>query len=229
MSALRAFELVVAAGAVAASGGLAWRAADDLYHGACEDAHGAASARRRLWAQRMRIYTLTGLSAVGVGAVVAFQRAFTGGGVLRLSAGVLAFGVFAWVSARSARRASRQENKRARVRERMRARMRARMHQRQRRRAEVHSAEEERRRAHRGRSTSRRARRQEEEVRRALRTLGLRKGATPDEVKRAWRAHAFRHHPDRHVSADEAQRERHAEAFRRAQRAYDTLSRRIDA
>ncbi|PSQ98701.1 MAG: hypothetical protein BRD48_06250 [Bacteroidetes bacterium QS_9_68_14] len=64
------------------------------------------------------------------------------------------------------------------------------------------------------------------EVRRALRTLGLPEDATDDEIKRAWREQALRHHPDRHASESESplREEDHAEAFLRAQRAYETLT-----
>ncbi|PSR01490.1 MAG: hypothetical protein BRD47_05995 [Bacteroidetes bacterium QS_8_68_28] len=212
--------LIVAAAAVGASMWLAWRALRAFYRGAQEAAHGATDARRRLWAYRMRISTLTGLTAVGLGVLAAARQDLALGGVLWLSGGMLAFGVLAYASAHSAGRASQRSDKREHVRARLRF---------LRRRRRRHAANE---RDPRGRSGSSREKRAQAprdaehraEVRRALRTLGLPEGATEKDIKRAWREQVLRHHPDRHATSGDAARKEHAEAFRRAQRAYETLT-----
>lgn len=215
--------LIVTAGAVGASMWLAWRALEELVEGAREAAHGATDARRRLWAYRMRIFTLTGLAAVGLGVLAAARHDLAVGGALWLSGGMLAFGLLAWVSARASGRASRRNDKREHIRARLRF-------MRGQRRAADGAADRREREAHfRGSSQGRRRRTPREsehqaKVRRALRTLGLPEDATEDDIKRAWREQVLRHHPDRHATDGDDAREEHAEAFRRAQRAYETLT-----
>lgn len=211
--------LIVTAGAVGASMWLAWRALEELVEGAREAAHGATDARRRLWAYRMRIFTLTGLAAVGLGVLAAARHDLAVGGALWLSGGMLAFGLLAWVSARASGRASRRNDKREHIRARLR------FMRRQRRAANGTEREARSRDSSQGRrQRTPRESEPQAEVRRALRTLGLPEGATEDDIKRAWREQVLRHHPDRHATDGDDAREEHAAAFRRAQRAYETLT-----
>lgn len=236
MDVLDVLALTVAAVAVAASVWLAWRASRELVRGAREDAHGTARASRRLWAHRMRLFAFTGLSAVVVGVLAGVRNGVAAGGLaagstLWLSVGLLLSGLLAWVSARASGRASRHGDKRSHVHARLRfQRWREQQQRRWRRQQQQrHSRPREgpaghRQRSQRDQATAREARRRAE-VRRALRTLRLSAEATPEEIKRAWREQAFRHHPDRHASASDAAREEHAAAFRQARRAYETLRR----
>ncbi|PSQ82670.1 MAG: hypothetical protein BRD44_07305 [Bacteroidetes bacterium QS_7_67_15] len=239
MDVLDVLARTVAAVAVAASVWLAWRASRELVRGAREDAHGTARASRRLWAHRMRLFAFTGLSAVVVGVLAGVRNGvaaggFAAGSTLWLSVGLLLSGLLAWVSARASGRASRHGDKRSHVHARLRFQRWREQQQRRRRRQQRHSRPREgpaghrqrsqRQRSQRDQATAREARRRAE-VRRALRTLRLSAEATPEEIKRAWREQAFRHHPDRHASASDAAREEHAAAFRQARRAYETLRR----
>jgi DnaJ-domain-containing protein 1 len=219
---LDALALIVAAAAVGASMWLAWRALRAFCRGAQEAAHGATDARRRLWAYRMRISTLTGLTAVGLGVLAAVRQDLALEGALWLSGGMLAFGALAYASAHSAGRAAQRGDKREHVRARLRSlRWRRRYHAANERDPKGRNGSSREQRAQAPRDAEHRA-----EVRRALRTLGLPRGATDDEIKRAWRKQALRHHPDRHVSeSEDTSREKdHAEAFLRARRAYETLT-----
>ncbi|PSQ80241.1 MAG: hypothetical protein BRD46_04720 [Bacteroidetes bacterium QS_8_68_15] len=248
MNGLEALELAVAAVVGLASVGLAGRASRMLWRGAREDAHGTACASRRLWAHRMRLFAFTGLAAVGVGGLAAVRSGFGPGGLAAggawwWSVGMGLSGLLAWASARASGRASRRGDKRSHVRARIRFQRWGEQQRRRRERGQRGQgpsqrgrggarAEEEhhrRRRQQHARAGRRKRQGQQQKVRRALRTLQLSAEATPEEIKRAWREHAFRHHPDRHSSAGDEARAQHAEAFREAKRAYETLREDDDA
>jgi len=54
--------------------------------------------------------------------------------------------------------------------------------------------------------------------------LGLSKDATEDEIKKAYRQHALKHHPDRHSSATEEIRKTEEKKFKDIGEAYGVLS-----
>ena len=53
--------------------------------------------------------------------------------------------------------------------------------------------------------------------------LGVKRGATKKELKRAWRVFAKQYHPDRHPEANEKEREELNRKFQKGNRAYDAL------
>lgn len=73
---------------------------------------------------------------------------------------------------------------------------------------------------HRPRSTGTEVRRQGG----ALRVLGLPEGATPDDIRRAFRELAQKHHPDRHPAASADERHRLFRSFAEISKAYHTLT-----
>ncbi len=54
--------------------------------------------------------------------------------------------------------------------------------------------------------------------------LGISKSASGEEIKKAYRKSALLHHPDRHVSADEAARVEEERIFKEVSEAYSVLS-----
>jgi len=54
--------------------------------------------------------------------------------------------------------------------------------------------------------------------------LGIEREATSDEISRAYKALAKKHHPDRHATKGDDERQRHAEAFKSISDAHDILS-----
>lgn len=55
-------------------------------------------------------------------------------------------------------------------------------------------------------------------------TLGIQSGADQDEVKKAYRTMARKHHPDRYATADEDVKAYHEKKFKEINEAYDKLS-----
>ncbi|MGL4653634.1 MAG: DnaJ domain-containing protein [Cetobacterium sp.] len=53
--------------------------------------------------------------------------------------------------------------------------------------------------------------------------LGVKEGATPEEIKKAYRDLAKKHHPDRYANADEEVREMHERKFKEINEAYEKL------
>jgi hypothetical protein len=58
----------------------------------------------------------------------------------------------------------------------------------------------------------------------ALRALGLREGATPEDIRKAFRELAQKLHPDRHPGVSEAERQSLLQRFAEISRAYHALS-----
>ncbi|MGI9274431.1 MAG: DnaJ domain-containing protein [Endozoicomonas sp.] len=58
----------------------------------------------------------------------------------------------------------------------------------------------------------------------ALSILKLEASASPDNIKKAYRKLALKHHPDKHVGAEPAVQEKHRNVFEKAQQAYDRLT-----
>lgn len=56
-------------------------------------------------------------------------------------------------------------------------------------------------------------------------TLGIQSGADQDEVKKAYRNLARKHHPDRYATADDDVKAYHEKKFKEINEAYDKLSR----
>lgn len=54
--------------------------------------------------------------------------------------------------------------------------------------------------------------------------LGISKGATPEEIKKAYRKGALMHHPDRHADADDAVKKKEEAIFKEVSEAYSILS-----
>lgn len=54
--------------------------------------------------------------------------------------------------------------------------------------------------------------------------LGIEDGATQDEVKKAYRTMARKHHPDRYATAEDDIKEYHEKKFKEINEAYDKLS-----
>lgn len=55
------------------------------------------------------------------------------------------------------------------------------------------------------------------------RNLGIQKGATKEEVKKAYREKAKQHHPDRFVNAGETVREEHEKIFKTVNESYENI------
>ena len=58
----------------------------------------------------------------------------------------------------------------------------------------------------------------------ALKILGLKEGATEEEIKKAYRKAALQYHPDRLTNASESQVAKATEKFREICEAYEILS-----
>ena len=54
--------------------------------------------------------------------------------------------------------------------------------------------------------------------------LGVTKGASEEEIKKAYKRLAMTHHPDRHASASEEDRKLHEKKFKEIGEAYEVLS-----
>lgn len=56
-------------------------------------------------------------------------------------------------------------------------------------------------------------------------TLGIHKGATQEEIKKAYREMARKHHPDRYATSDDDVKDYHEKKFKEINEAYEKLTR----
>ena len=90
--------------------------------------------------------------------------------------------------------------------------------------AEAHQKEREKRRKHKKSGTFRETRSSQTARECALEILGLNKGATPEEIKKAYRTLVKKHHPDRFSRQDEAIQKSAEARFIEIQQAYEIVS-----